>query len=133
MGQLARNELSSPIFAEEIGFIFNDDVPSLSEIEKFLRDHFVYQAESFEIIRTPQFMLDEWLQRGWFSGDCDDVSTLAAALLICSGYPAKFVAIRYSHPSEFEHVFVESNGYRIDPTVPPGTVHKELERMTLEV
>ena len=107
--------------------------PAIDEVERFVRNHFVYQSESYEIVRTPQWMMGELLAQGWFSGDCDDAATFTAAILAAYGYGGKLLAIRYSHPSEFEHVFVESSDrVVIDPTVPRGTIHKELERMTLE-
>ncbi len=132
MGELAQSAVKDETFVNSIHQLIGFEAGPV-EIEKFLRAHFVYQSESFEIVRTPQFMLAELLERGWFAGDCDCVSTFAAALLVMFGHPAKFVAIRYSHPSEFEHVFVETDSYRIDPTVPRGTVHKDLEKMTLEI
>ena len=132
MGELARNAANDDAFVSALLELLGAAAGQV-EIEKFLRAHFVYQSESFEIVRTPQFMLAELLERGWFAGDCDCVSTFAAALLVMFGHPAKFVAIRYSHPSEFEHVFVETDSYRIDPTVPRATVHKDLEKMTLEI
>jgi len=133
MAHLVRRAANDPEFLGltlELGI---SDLFPVTSIDSALREHFVYQPESYEIVRTPQFMLHNWLTQGWFSGDCDDVATMAAALLLSFGHSAKFVAIRYSHPTEFEHVFVESDGFRIDPTVPIGTIHRELERMTLEV
>lgn len=129
MAALAREAANSAIFRELVWSAF-EEPPELHQIDAWLRDHFVYQEESFEIIRTPLRMMNDFWSAGWFSGDCDDISTLAAAVLLAFNYPAKFIAIRYSHPSEFEHVFVESEGVRIDATVPVGTLHQELERMT---
>ncbi len=78
-------------------------------------------------------MLDQFEREGFFEGDCDDVTTLIAALLICYGYPASLVAIRFDSP-EFEHVFVETvGGSVIDPTVEPWVRHVELERMVVHV
>lgn len=41
-------------------------------------------------------------------GDCDDQSTLLAALLNAVGHEARFVAVGMGAPDEFEHVIVET-------------------------
>jgi len=104
--------------------------PSLSSIEEWVRARFVYQPELVEIVRAPQFMMREILDEGWFSGDCDDAATFIASILKSYGFPATLRAIRYSHPEEFEHVFVVSSSFVFDPTVPYGTEYEQLESMT---
>ena len=133
MAWLAQNAAHDPVFTGHILEIFDSTAPSLSLIEEWIREHFVYQPELVEIVRTPQFMLRMIFDRGWFSGDCDDAATFAAALLRTFAYRAEFVAIRYSHASEFEHVFVRSGNFVVDPTVPYGTDYLELERMTYQI
>lgn len=48
-------------------------------------------------------------------GDCDDQTTLLAALLESVGYPTRFVIAGY-HGSDFEHVYLQTlvNGQWID-------------------
>lgn len=41
-------------------------------------------------------------------GDCDDQSTLLAALLESVGYPTRFVVAGYSVPGELEHVYLQA-------------------------
>ncbi len=105
--------------------------------DRWIRGHFKYRPEGVEVVRTPLFMLDELKRTGYFEGDCDCVSVFYAAVAKLLGYRVRFVAIRYSDPIEFQHVFVEYfNGnrwIRVDPTAPYGTQHAELERMTENV
>lgn len=127
MAGLVRQALSGDGFYAALSTLQIPD--SLTGLDDWLRGHFIYQPESFEIIRTPEFMLAEVQTEGWFSGDCDDVSTLSAAILLAYGFPAKFVAIRYHDNYEFEHVFVESGAFVLDATVPYGTEYEYKERM----
>jgi Transglutaminase-like superfamily len=57
-----------------------------------------------EVLRPPAEMLK------LRAGDCDDISTLMAALLLSLGYPARLVTIAAdpSAPTEFSHVYVEA-------------------------
>lgn len=106
-------------------------------LDSWIRERFVYRPEYEEIVRTPEFMLSELERNGFFDGDCDDVSTLSAALLLARGYRVRFVAIRYGVATEFSHVYVESEtpqGVQVfDATVAPGTVYHETERMVMDV
>ena len=74
------------------------------------------------------------------AGDCDDMSTLLAALLLCVGIRPKFVAIKSDprRPDEFSHVYVRAliNGswLGMDATVPgsylgwePKAMYGEME------
>ena len=129
MAGLARHASLDDWFRGYLLAVFGES-PSRSGIEEWVRGVFVYQPEQVEIVRTPQFMVREILDQGWFSGDCDDVATFTAAILKTYNYPATFLAIRYSDPSEFEHVFVLSDSFVFDATVPYGTEYEALERMT---
>jgi transglutaminase-like putative cysteine protease len=112
---------------------------SSAEIESWVRAHFRYRDESEEILRTPDFMLNDALSRlGYLEGDCDDIATFYAATFLVLGIPARFVAIRYTpNNPNFEHVFTQAYDMAewrtFDATVPPGTDIKALEKMTLEV
>lgn len=62
-------------------------------------------------------------------GDCDDISTLYAAILTCLGFKSRFVAIKSTrNNSGYDHVFVETENPDInswvafDMTVPAGTI-----------
>lgn len=135
MRRLALDAASDLGFQAELVDYLLGRNPTISEINAFIRSHFRYRGEIEEVVRTPQMMIETLAGSGFFDGDCDDVSTLAAAILRVYGYPAQFVAIRYdSTDPEFKHVFVETVGDRvIDPTVPEETIYKEIERMVVDV
>ena len=71
---------------------------------EFARDSIRYLQDTngVELIQNPNVTLS--IQ----AGDCDDKSTLLAAMLESIGHPARFVAIGYTAPKNFEHVFVET-------------------------
>lgn len=106
----------------------------IEEANSWLRRFFVYRGEIEEVIRTPEFMLNDLEKIGRLEGDCDDISTFSAAVFASLGYPVRLVAIRYT-PGQlaFEHVFTEifdSGEWRvIDPTLPDGTVMHVLAQM----
>jgi len=75
-------------------------------------------VDGVETIQSPERTLD------WKFGDCDDLSTLLAALALSIGIPVKFRAIAAdtSRPNSFSHVYVllNVNGQWIpaDPSIP---------------
>lgn len=75
--------------------------------------HFVKDPIGKELLEAPNYQLDQFDKRGQIEGDCDDASTLAAALLSSIGIPAKMVAVDIvGTPRGFDHVFTV--GYPID-------------------
>jgi transglutaminase-like putative cysteine protease len=113
---------------------------TIQEVDLWIRGHFRYRPELEEVLRTVPYMANQFRTLGYFEGDCDDVSIFYATVLKILGFQlVRFVAIRHTHPSEFEHVFVEfyepqgGQWLRVDPTVDQTTVHHELERMILSV
>lgn len=71
---------------------------------QFVRDQIRYLGDvnGVETIQAP----DVTLSLGY--GDCDDKATLLAALLESIGHPARFVAVGFGAPGEFDHVFLET-------------------------
>lgn len=71
---------------------------------EFVRDRVRYLGDvnGIETIQTPGVTLS----LGY--GDCDDKSTLLAALLESIGHPARFRAVGFAGFGEFEHVYVET-------------------------
>lgn len=69
----------------------------------FVRDkvRYVHDINDVETVHTPE----QTLALG--GGDCDDKSTLLAALLESIGHPARLVAVGF-HGAEYEHVYVET-------------------------
>lgn len=135
MGNLARQAVRNLDFVNGIVGLFGAWRPTIDEMDKVLRPFFVYREEYEEVVRTPEWMLADLKKLGRLEGDCDDISTLLAAVAVLVGYRVRFVAIRYS-PSvaHFEHVFVEmDDGAKwrtVDLTIPVGQTITALEVMT---
>lgn len=128
MANLARQGARERVLRSEIQIKFA--LMGLEQIDTVIRAAFRYRSEFEEVVRTPLFMWEHWKTRGWFEGDCDDVATMYATILLAMGLPnIRFVAIRYSSP-EFQHVYVECcDGLTFDPTVERGTNYGTIERM----
>lgn len=78
-------------------------VAEIRACHEFVRDRirYVMDPEDLELVATPE----KTLQYG--QGDCDDKSTLLAAMLKSINHPARFVAVGIRGES-FSHVLVES-------------------------
>jgi len=72
-------------------------------LHEFVRDQIRYVRDpvGLELVATPEKVLE------YRQGDCDDKSTLLAALLESLGHPARFVAVGI-RGGPFSHVLVES-------------------------
>lgn len=110
----------------------------LTNVDKFLRDRFVYQSEAIETLQYPDYMLSGLEMSGRLVGDCDDISTLHATLLVALGFQVRFVAIRSLRESiDFDHVYLEvlHNGEWImyDITLPLGTKIDYFGRIAIQV
>jgi hypothetical protein len=86
----------------------------------FVRDEIRYLGDVNEVetIQAP----DVTLASG--QGDCDDKATLLASLLQSIGFKTQFVAVGFSEPGVFEHVFLRAllgnHMVSLDPTVEGG-------------
>lgn len=76
----------------------------LNALFTYVRDHIRYTRDvrGLETLQTPPVTLD------LAAGDCDDKSTLLASLLESVGHPTRFVAVGYTSPGSYSHVYVES-------------------------
>lgn len=72
-------------------------------LHAFVRDEIRYlnDVDGVETVQTPFVTLTIR------AGDCDDKSTLLAALLMSIGHPCRFVAIGFE-PNVYAHVYVET-------------------------
>lgn len=90
----------------------------IKAVFEFVRDQIRYSRDirGMETLQIPPVTLD------LSAGDCDDKSTLLAALLESIGHPTRFVAVGYTAPGAYSHVYVETKlGPRwvaLDPTMP---------------
>lgn len=75
----------------------------ISALHSFVRDQIRYVRDpvGLESVATPDKTMD------YRQGDCDDKSTLLAALLESIGHPARFVAVGFNG-QPFSHVYVEA-------------------------
>lgn len=80
-----------------------DWLSEIRMIHQFVRDHirYVKDINGVETLQTPEVLLQSK------AGDCDDKSTLAAALLESIGHPTRFVAVGFL-PDNFAHVYAET-------------------------
>lgn len=83
------------------GMSFYSEAKTLFEFVRN-RVRYLQDVNDVETIQAPDVTLQ--LRRG----DCDDQVTLLGALLESIGHPVRFIAIGYTYPSEFEHVFLET-------------------------
>lgn len=75
-----------------------------ARLYEYVRDQIRYTRDvsGVETLQTPPVTME--LE----AGDCDDKSTLLAALLESIGHPTRFVATGYRAPQAYSHVYVES-------------------------
>lgn len=81
-----------------------DLLGEIRALHAFVRDNirYVRDVRGVETLQTPERTL---LNK---SGDCDDKSTLLAALLESISHPARFVAVGFRSPNNCDHVYVET-------------------------
>ena len=110
MRALARNSLKSPTQV-----VRNTTLGTIAELpprqwraeinacQAFVRDYVRYamDPDNIELVQTPDKTLE--LQ----AGDCDDKSTLLAAMLLSIGHPCRFLAVGFNH-EPISHVLVEA-------------------------
>lgn len=142
MRQLVLESLRSPKLARVATALYMKSPTNkrqlLSDVDTFLRDRFVYQTELIETLLYPDYMLNGLEMSGRLVGDCDDISTLHAALLTALGFPVRFVAIRsVREDSNYDHVYIEANNngdwVMYDVTLPLGTVIDYYGRVAIPV
>ncbi len=82
----------------------HDNYGELCACFNYVRDAIRYTLDTnnVEVLQSPE------VTAAIRQGDCDDKSTLLAAMLESIGHPCRFVAIGYSRPNQYEHVYVES-------------------------
>jgi transglutaminase-like putative cysteine protease len=110
----------------------------LTNVDRFLRERFIYSSETIETLQYPDYMLSGLEVSGRLVGDCDDISTLHAALLVALGFKVRFVAIRSLRENvNFDHVYLEVNHngewVMYDITLPLGTKIEYFGRIAIQV
>jgi transglutaminase-like putative cysteine protease len=76
----------------------------INAIFTYVRDsiRYAHDVRGVETLQIPSVTMD------LSAGDCDDKATLLAALLESIGHPTRFVAVGYSRPGAYSHVYVET-------------------------
>lgn len=94
-----------------------DEIAEVRALFEFVRDRIRYTKDIYgvETLSTPDKTLAGMV------GDCDDQTTLLAAMLESVGYPTRFVIAGYNG-GEFEHVYLQvwmmGQWVGLDPTEP---------------
>ena len=101
-------ETRAVVLAALRGIREKDTLGEVTALYEWVRDHvrFIRDPVGVEYLQTPAYMLRQIAQEGMAAGDCDDASTLFAALAETAGYRTKF---RMQAPpgTTFKHVLVD--------------------------
>lgn len=104
-----RTDMNIRMLAEQIASPFltgtsKNFYAQAKAVQEYVRDNINYLQDPLDIetLKSPVALLENPY------GDCDDKSLLAAALLLSIGHPVKFVAVGFSGPGVYEHVYVET-------------------------
>lgn len=81
-----------------------DYLGEIATLFAFVRDNirYVRDIRGVETIHFPEQILDQEY------GDCDDKAVLLSSLLESIGHPTRFVAVGFTGPDEYSHVFVDT-------------------------
>jgi len=104
-------------------------------LDSFLRRVFVYRPENEEIVRTPEFMVNQLRDENKIEGDCDDIATLIASVATAVNLPCHFVALD-SKNQGLDHVFSRiftTRWITVDPTVERGTDYNVFDAIIVPV
>lgn len=101
----AKKHLPIRLLAQSLvsGNAQKDYCGEIKDLHRFVRDNirYVRDIRGVETLQTPEKTLE------FGGGDCDDKSTLLAALLESIGHPTRFVAVGFKS-GNYVHVYVES-------------------------
>lgn len=80
-----------------------DQLAEVDALFEYVRGsiRYVRDVAHVETLSDPRMTLQRMV------GDCDDKSTLLAALFEAVGYPTRFVLAGYASPDQFEHVYLQ--------------------------
>src|SRR5690606_35492114 len=76
-------------------------------INAWVSEHVLYLNDPMhvELLKDPQRMCEEVLERGIARGDCDDIAVLIATMALQLGKHAQFVVAGFGAPGSYSHVF----------------------------
>lgn len=107
-------------------------------VDRYLRERFTYIKEEIETLVAPEYMLMNLENNGKVAGDCDDISTLQAAIYKALNIPVKITAIRSDATNpNYDHVFIQVKVNNVwtafDVTLPLGTNIYYVQQVSMEV
>lgn len=113
MRRLAVGDSSHPLVVDAAAAAARGggDVTGLiHQVRNWLECHtrFTYDPDGVELVRSPTAALLEIERTGALRGDCDDVATLAAGLLLALGITTRFRVIGWQRGGGFSHVLAEA-------------------------
>ena len=128
MAGMVRHAVSMEPFREFALFF-----PNAQSVE-VIRKYFRYTPEDVETLYSPEYQLYSLIHTGQFTGDCDDIAMMYAAIFHVLGLSTRFVAMKTKrNDPEFLHVVVETfennRWKRFDPTVKPGMIQIDFGQM----
>ena len=90
-------------------------------VERWIRRRLRYTRDGFnvETLKTVPRMLAELQSTGVIMGDCDDASTLAAAMLLAVGHQVGFQVLGRGNVPHHVNVLDTTSGVSVDPTGEP--------------
>lgn len=113
----SQQDLSVRLLSEEIcrNLVGKDYSSEALAIYYFVLTHTRYMRDprTIELVKAPRLVVQEILMGRTPSVDCDDVSTLLAALLLSTGAEVRYVTVAfrntfYRGQRQYSHVFVQA-------------------------
>ena len=76
-------------------------------IRNWVIEHIRYLNDPLhvELLKDPQTLVEEYLERGIAVGDCDDMACTISTMHLLLGRDCQLVAVGFAAPGEFSHVF----------------------------
>lgn len=114
--KIARKEAGDPLVRRIANNILHyHNIPSHSYLEEarvigqWVQENvrYVRDADGIEQLTSPNMMLRNMTELGYMTGDCDDMTTLLAALLLSIGCRPTLRCVRYQATSgHYNHIYV---------------------------
>lgn len=93
----------------------------LEALYAWAKDHVRFRRDppGVEEVRLPRFMLEDIARQGYAEGDCDDLATLLASILLAAGFTPFLAVVGRRASGPYEHVFagvlIGGRLYSLDP------------------
>jgi hypothetical protein len=84
-----------------------DYLGEILAINAWVSEHVIYLNDPMhvELLKDPQRLCEEILDKGFARGDCDDIAVLTATMGLQVGRHAQFVVAGFGAPGSYSHVF----------------------------